>query len=104
MSTQDTVTALEAAGFKHDDEGKTYLEEFAVKADMHQGGDYQVHGFWKRGMVTVHIEQNTTTEVTDGISSVITHPAVASVSGPNGKVAVNANDVEAILYEADQLG
>lgn len=101
---QDTVAALEAAGFKHDDEGKTYLEEFANKAEMHNGGEYVVHGFWKRGMVTVHIEQNTTTEVQDGISSVVTHPTVAAVSGPNGRVAVNASDIEGILYAADQLG
>ena len=100
----DTAAALEAAGFKHDDDGKGYLEEFAIKANMHQGGDYVVHGFWKRGMVSVHIEQNTTTEVQDGIQSVVTHPTVAVVSGPNGKVAVNATDVEGILYAADQLG
>lgn len=100
----DTVAALEAAGFTHDDDGKGYLEEFANKAEMHQGGEYVVHGFWKKGMVAVHIEQNTTTEVQDGISSVVTHPTVAVVSGPNGKIAVNATDVEGILSAADQLG
>lgn len=98
------VTGLEAAGFTHDDDAKGHLEEFATKAGMHNGGDYVVHGVWKRGMVTVHIETNTNTEVQDGISSVVTHPSVAVVSGPNGKIACNALEVEGILAAADQLG
>lgn len=95
---------LEAAGFQHDDDGKGHLEEFANKAGMHNGGDYLVHGVWKRGMVQIHVETNTNTEVQDGISSVVTHPSVAVVSGPNGKVTVNATDLEGILFAADQLG
>jgi hypothetical protein len=98
------AAALEASGFTHDDDGKGYLEEFANKANMHNGGDYVVHGVWKRGMVQVHVETNTNTEVQDGISSVVTHPSVAVVSGPNGKIAVNATDLEGILSAADQLG
>jgi hypothetical protein len=103
MSDYD-ASDLTDVGFEPDEQTKTYLEEFATKANMHQGGPYEVHGVWKRGMVTVHVEQNTTTEVQDGITSVVTHPHVAVVSGPNGKIAVNATDVEGILSAADQLG
>lgn len=100
----DVLSALEAAGFVHDDENKSHLEEFATKSNMHQGGDYLVHGVWKRGMVTVHMEQNTTTEVVDGLTSVVTHPSVAVISGPNGKVACSAADANGILDAADYLG
>lgn len=100
----EAVKALEAAGFESDETTKSYLEEFAEKSNMHQGGPYEIHGVWKRAMVTVHVEQNTMTEIQDGITSVVTHPHVAVVSGPNGKIACNATDVEAILSAADLLG
>lgn len=97
---KDVIKSLEDAGFKHDDESKDAHVELADRVNMHESGPYVVHGVWKKGLVTVKIEQNTAAEpMGGGLSAVIQHPPVALVSGPNGTVACNPDDIELALDE-----
>lgn len=90
--------ALELAGFTQDDDLKTAHEEQADKNGMHEAGPYVVHGVWKKGLVTLVFEQNTSAEdLGGGMNAVIQHPVVCVVSGPNGKAACNPDDTELIL-------
>lgn len=92
------MKALEAAGFQPDDELKAAHEEQAANDGMDESGPYVIHGAWRKGLVTVFVEQNTVAESLDGgIEATIQHPSVCVVSGPKGKVACNAEDTELIL-------
>jgi hypothetical protein len=99
---KDAIAVLEKAGFKHDDELKSGHEEQAEKNDMHQSGPYVVHGVWKKGLVTVLLEQNTAAEpMGGGMSAIIQHPPVAVISGPQGRGSCNPDDVEALRHLLD---
>jgi hypothetical protein len=98
------VDKLIAAGFTHDDDLKAAQEQFAVSTGMHTGGPYVVQGAWRRGLTTLLFEQNTAPEpsVSNRVVS-ISHPAVCIVTGPQGKAACDAEDIDLILWVADDL-
>lgn len=98
------AAALKKAGFKHDDETKAAHEEHATTNDMHKDGPYVVHGVWKKGLVNLLFEQNTAAEpMGGGMSAVIQHPHVCIVSGPKGRVACNADDMDLILAMVSEV-
>jgi hypothetical protein len=98
------IAALESAGFVHDDELKAAHEEHAERYEMHATGPYVIHGMWKKGLVTLLFEQNTASEpMGGGMSAVIQHPPVCIVSGPRGRLACTADDVELILSLVDEV-
>ena len=100
----DAVTvALEGAGFKHDDELKGAHEESATSNEMHTGGPYVIHGVWRKGLVSIVVEQNTDTIETDGMSVSTTHPPVAVVQGPKGRAGCNPSDADLLLSLAVEL-
>lgn len=101
---KDLETALQGASFTEDVDAKVAREEFAEKANMHQNGPYKVHSMWKRGTVSVFIEQTVTQEDQGGMISQVTHQPVAVIEGPKGRVAAAASDVEAVLFEINAMG
>lgn len=95
--------ALTAAGFTHDDELKDAHVTRADENGMHDSGPYVVHGVWKRGEVTVLVEQNTAKEDIGGMRAAVDHPAVCLITGPKGRIAANPEDVELVLAVAEDL-
>lgn len=96
--------ALEKAGFVADSELVDSHAQSADKRGMHKGGEYVVHGAWRRGAVALLFEQNTAAEPMEGgLTATVTHPAVCVVSSPYGRVACNAADTALILAIADDL-
>lgn len=98
------VTALKKAGFVEDGDLKAAHEKAADKNNLSASGKYDVLGVLKRGLVTLMFEQNTASEPSsDGLTVSVSHPAVCVVSGPAGRVAVNAADTDLILSVAADL-
>jgi len=92
------VNALTKLGFKKltNEQWVAKSEEFA-KSGMNLGGKYDFLYLLTRNATTVLIEQNTATVIQDGLEVTTKHPPVAILSGPGGRAAVAAGDMQALL-------
>lgn len=95
--------ALTGVGFQADAELKTAHEEAAVSMGMDTGGPYKVLAVYRKGLTNVLIEQNTASEQVDGMEITTSHPALALVQGPKGKVGCNPSDIELLLSLITEL-
>lgn len=91
MALADTLTAL---GFTADAQAKAVAEENAEAQGLSTNGDYTVHDVYTKGDVVVTVEQNQAPEDLGGLSALVTHPPVAVVASPKGRVAFNPADVD----------
>ena len=98
------LTPLTEAGFK-----KMTKVEWQARVDeykalgMDQGGVFDFGYELVRGNTTIMIEQNISTIIGDGLETMTKHPAVATVTGPRGRVTVNAAETDLILAMADEV-
>lgn len=92
------VNALTKMGFQKmtTDQWAQQVESYAA-AGMNQGGKYDFLYCLTRGKTSVIVEQNTATVIQDGLEVTTKHPTVAIVSGPGGRAAVAAGDMQALL-------
>lgn len=103
LADLDLQPLLEA-GFK-----KMTQKEWQARVDeykalgMDNGGTFDFGYELVRGNTTVMIEQNISTIVGDGLETMTKHPAVATVTGPRGRVTVNAAETDLILAMADEV-
>lgn len=98
------LTPLLDAGFKKmtQKEWQTRVDEYKALG-MDNGGTYDFGYELIRGRTTIMIEQNVSTIVGDGLETMTKHPAVATVTGPRGRVTVNATETDLILAMADEV-
>lgn len=98
------VTPLLDSGFKKltQKEWQTRVEGYRALG-MDNGGTFDFGYELIRGNVTIMIEQNVSTIIGDGLETMTKHPAVATVTGPRGRVTVNAAETDLILAMADEV-
>lgn len=89
MTRKKLADRLEGIGFTADDQTR---DAYAAKRAEVPGAAH-LHGAWRRGGVTVVVEENKTQGT----------PAVAVIEGPGGRVVVNADDLDTVEVEADNL-
>lgn len=92
MSTlSDKLTSL---GFTADDKAKQAAIDNADAQELSHNGDYTVHDVFTKGDVVITVEQNQAPEDLGGLTAVVTHPPVAVIASPKGRVAFNPADVD----------
>jgi hypothetical protein len=94
---------LEELGFTADKEALDTHEQNAAAFGMSDNGAYAVHGVHTKGDVIVHTEQNTAPEDLGGLSAIVTHPTVAVMVSPKGRVAFNPEHVEIVEHLVKEL-
>lgn len=87
---------LSELGFKADSKAKQAALTDAEAQGLSVNGSYDVHAVYAKDGITVTVEQNQATEDIGGLSAVVTHPPVAVMESPKGRVAFNPNDVELV--------
>lgn len=87
---------LGSLGFAQDGEAANVARQNAEAQGLSHNGPYEVLGVWRRGEVMVLLEHNTAPDVFNGLNALISHPPVAVLSGPKGRVAVNPDDLELV--------
>lgn len=89
----DLATTLVGLGFV-DDKAQAQSDEAAAIAEgAGNGGEFSVDNVFTKNNVKVTVQQNSATEDVGGLSAVVTHPPVAVVESPKGRVAFNPSDV-----------
>lgn len=81
-------------GFKADKQAKQVAVDNADAQGMSANGSYDIHDVFIKGNTVVTVEQNQAPEDLGGLSAVVTHPAVAVIASPQGRVAFNPDNVE----------
>lgn len=91
------VVRLVAAGWVDDALAKVAAQTAADLAGLsNNGGEYVVMNVLTRGGVTTTIHQNSNPDDLGGFFAIITHPACAVVSGPNGEATCNPLDTDLV--------
>jgi hypothetical protein len=96
----DLVGALHELGFKKSSRDVAVYERLAQASGMNDSGPYRVSDCFVKGDTVVLLEENVSTEDANGLRAVVTYPAVAVIEGPGGRVAVNPDDVDSVVYHA----
>lgn len=97
------IEQIEAAGFAAAEDLQAAHEQTATDLGMHTGGQYVVQGVWRKGAVTILVEQNTGQESMGGLAATVTYPPVCVITGPTGRVACNPDNTDLILQLASEL-
>jgi hypothetical protein len=87
----DKLTSL---GFTDDAKAKQAAEDNAQAQDLSANGEYIVEGVFTKDDVVVTVEQNQAPEDLGGLTAVVTHPPVAVIASPKGRIAFNPEDAE----------
>lgn len=97
--------ALINRGFINDTALQSGLTQIAADLGMGENGSYKVLACYSKGDVSVTVEQNQSPEVLGGgMSAVVTHPPLAIVVGPKGRIAANPDDIELVVSLISDLG
>lgn len=99
----DLIQHLKEQGFEEDAAGRQAAQQNAEAQGMGANGEYTVLDVLTRGEVVVTIEQNQAPEDVGGLTAVVTHPPLAIVASPKGRVAANPEDVTLVAALVDQL-
>lgn len=94
---------LTSIGFMEDPELRLALSQEAIDKNLDRGGPYRLLAALRKGLITVVVEQNVTTEVLGGLSTQITYPEVAKVTGPGGSTACAAEDQNLVLAMTEAM-
>lgn len=89
----DLATTLVGLGFTDDPTQAQADQAAAIEAGAGSGGEFSVNHVFTKNQIKVTVEQNSATEDVGGLSAVVTHPPVAVIESPNGRVAFNPSDV-----------
>lgn len=101
MALADTLLGL---GFSRDADSKRAAESNAEANGMSRNGPYTVQDVFVRGDVVITVEQNQSPEdFGGGMTAVITHPPLAIIASPKGRVAFNPQDVPLAQSLVDQF-
>lgn len=95
--------ALLAEGFVADETSRDAVQQNAEAQNMSLNGAYLVLNVYVRNDVLVTIEKNESPEDLGGYTAIIQHPALAIVTSPKGRVAVNPTDVDLVLSVVSDL-
>lgn len=96
--------ALEAVGFAPHEDAAEYFRAISHELGMQDNGPYEVLACWTRGQTVVLVEQNTAPDdLGGGMTAVITHPPVAVIEGPRGRVAASPLDVALVVDQAKEV-
>lgn len=87
---------LHELGFKADSKAKQAALAEAEAQGLSANGSYDVHAVYVKDGITVTVEQNQAPEDVGGLSAVITHPPVAIMESPKGRVAFNPQHLELV--------
>lgn len=90
-------------GFTEDKDAHKAQEQNAAALGMSDNGDYTVHHVLTKDDVIVHVEQNVAPEDLGGLTAVVTHPAVAVIASPKGRVAFNPEHTEIVEHLVNEL-
>jgi len=93
--------ALLELGFVFDADATT--EAIDSAADLQRGGPYDFRGCYRKGPLTITVEQNTDTRLESGMTQMTTYPEIAIVDGPKGRVACPVDDLDLITRMASEL-
>lgn len=101
MALADTLKRL---GFIEDERGRAAAETNAETAGVNDNGTYTVQAVYVRDNIVVTVEQNQAPEqLGDGMTAVVTHPPLAVIASPKGRVAFNPADTELAGSLVEQL-
>lgn len=101
MALAETLLDL---GFTRDEASKSAAEANAEANGMSSNGAYVVQDVFVRGEVVVTVEQNQAPEdFGGGMSAIVTHPPLAIIASPKGRVAFNPEDLELAANLANEL-
>jgi len=103
-TVEQVIATLANSGW---DKNEIQLQQYQQQASndgLSHNGAYVVLAVLTKGLVTIVFEQNTASENVGGLDAAVTHPAVAVISSPKGKVACNPTDAELIVNVAADLG
>lgn len=89
----DLIEVLTKLGFKQDPASKKAAEDIAVAQKLSASGAYTIQDVLVRDDVIVTIEQNHSPEdYGNGMTALVSHPALAVMVSPRGRVAFNPQD------------
>lgn len=86
------IDLLTESGFSTSPEVREWVKREADVLGMNDGGPYVAHEVYVKGDWSVTLEQ---TSAPSG-DLVITYPKVLVIDSPNGRVAVNPNDLDLV--------
>lgn len=95
--------ALLSQGFTLDEASRSAAQQNADAQGMSVNGPYVVESVHVKGDVLVSVERNQSPEDLGGYTALVTHPALAVVTSPKGRIACNPNDVELVLSVVGDL-
>lgn len=95
---------LEQLGFTRDENVRDQILVLSLEADLSHNGEYSVGDVFVRGECVVVVEQNQAPEDLGGMKAVVTHPPLAIIESPKGRVAFNPTDVKLAEVLVSELG
>ena len=93
----DVVAKLVGEGFVQNKDLKEAYEEDGVRYNLSHNGPYTIFAVLTKGLFVLVFEQNTASQVIDGMTVSIQHPMVCIVSKGDTRVTCNALDLNLIL-------